>query len=366
MYKFIYNKSTWRNKCYQFHFDVNSEAESTLIVKGWFVNKSTDNYHIRVVDQNGNIIDAIEHSKKRPKLTQLFPDIENVIRSGFEVDTKTFFPNQSYFIAIFKDEDELLKVVTFVNKEPLLYVHIAKTAGSTVNKVLTEYFGKQKSLLHAESIKNWTELVKQQKVNFLSGHIPYKLFIKVSELQCYKKAITFREPFSHVVSHLSWIRALALTENINRYNEHPEYIQKLCDKLESYDLACPEEITDVINSFDHLEHRLLDNTQTRYIRTELAKEAVDAADLADAIENLRHFDFVGTDNDISGFLSDIAIDYGFVYKVEDHRENVLNNKFGLDINNPAIKAALFPLVKYDLELYNTVQLDEINFTYRDS
>src|SRR5680860_126160 len=129
MYKFIYNKSTWRNKYYHFHFDVNSGAELSSIVKGWFVNKSTDNYHIRVVDQNGNIIEAIEYSKNRPKLAQIFPDINNVSHSGFEVDTKKFSPNQSYFIAVFKGEEEILKVVTFVNNEPLLYVHIAKTAG---------------------------------------------------------------------------------------------------------------------------------------------------------------------------------------------------------------------------------------------
>jgi hypothetical protein len=354
MYKCIYNKSTWNTQDYHFHLDVAPGAPLSSILNGWFVNKSADNYHVQVVDQDGNIIKLTENSKKRVKLAELFPDIENAVHSGFEVDTGTFSSNKDYFIAIFKDDEELKKVVSLFNKLPLLYIHIAKTAGSTVNKVLSEWFGLQNSLVHAESKHNWNELIIQQKIDFLSGHIPYRAFLKVGALQFHKKAITFREPYSHVISHLAWIRALALTENRARYEAHPEYIQKLSDKLANCELSSPEQITNAINSFNSLEHRLLDNTQTRYIRTEIAKESVDDTDLSAALDNLKHFDFVGTDHDISGFLAAIAADYGFEYKMEDRRENVLNNKFGLDINNPSIQAALLPLVKYDLKLYKMV------------
>ncbi|MCP4053622.1 MAG: hypothetical protein GY739_11240 [Mesoflavibacter sp.] len=64
--------------------------------------------------------------------------------------------------------------------------------------------------------------------------------------------------------------------------------------------------------------------------------------------------FIGTDNDISEFLANIASCYGIEYHAEDRRENVLTNKFGLDINNPDTKDALLPLIKYDLELYKKV------------
>jgi len=354
MHNIIHNKSAWHNEYYHLHVDVSSGLEFSSIVKGWFVNKSDDDYAIRIIDQTGDFIDAIEYSKVRPKLAELYPDIENVTRSGFEVDTKAFCPDKEYIITIFKGEEELINVLSFVNKSPLLYVHIAKTAGSTVNKVLNEWFGNDRSLIHAESKNNWKELVKQQKIDFLSGHIPYKAFVKASEFQGYKKAITFREPYSHITSHIAWIRALSLEENRKRYEAHPEYIQRLSDKLARYDLSYPIQISELIESFNSLEHRLLDNTQTRYIRTELAKQVVDASDFISAIENLKEFDFVGTDNNISGFLAEIAVDYGFEYKNEDRRENVLNNKFGLDIDNPDIREALFPLIKFDIELYKNI------------
>lgn len=354
MHKLIYSKSEWQHQCYHFHFDVESNDETIKTMKGWFVNKSADNYLIQLVDQKGNAVKSITFLKNRPRLAALFPTIGDVENSGFEIDMTKLSPNEKYFIVVQKDENTLTKVISFVNKEPLLYVHIAKTAGSTVNKVLKGLFGFEQSLIHAESVPNWQELVKQQKVDFLSGHIPYKAFMQVSELQLYKKAITFREPYSHVISHLSWIRALALDENKERYEAHPEYIKDLSDKLASYDLSRSEQITEVIKTFNVLELCLLDNTQTRYIRTNLVKETVDESDVLSSLENLKSFDFVGADNNISGFLSDIASDYGFKYKTEDRRENVLSNKFGLDITDTAIKVALLPLVKYDLQLYDVV------------
>ena len=356
MHKLIYSKSEWSNTQYRFHLDNNVNCDvSTSILAGWFVNLDDNNYVVRIIDQAGQLVNAIEYSKNRPKLAKIYSDINDVSTAGFEIDMRKLDKNSRYSIAIFNEDELITKVLAFVQKIPLLYIHIAKTAGSTVNKVLRECFGAENSLVHAESIPDWPVQVKENKIDFLSGHIPYQAFIKVKELQCYKKAITFREPYSHVISHLSWIRALSLEENKTRYKAHPEYIKKLSDKLASYDLSCPTQISDAIKSFNSLEHRLLDNTQTRYIRTNLAKESVTEVDLLNSIENLKDFDFVGTDNNIGGFLKEIATDYEVDYEVEDRRENVLNIKFGLDINNHEIKEALLPLVKFDLQLYAKVQ-----------
>ncbi|MEL0660259.1 hypothetical protein V6255_14065 [Psychromonas arctica] len=355
MHKLIYSKSEWSNTQYRFHLDNNVNCDvSTSILAGWFVNLDDNNYVVRVIDQAGLLVNAIEYSKNRPKLAKIYSDINDVSTAGFEIDMRKLDKNSRYSIAIFNENELITKVLAFVQKTPLLYIHIAKTAGSTVNKVLRECFGTENSLVHAESIPDWPVQVKENKIDFLSGHIPYQAFIKAKELQCYKKAITFREPYSHVVSHLSWIRALALDEHKKRYDAHPEYIQKLSDKLASYDLSSPEQVSHVIKTFNGLELRLLDNTQTRYIRTNLTKLLVDEVDIISSLDNLKSFDFVGTDNDIDAFLSDITKYYGVKYENEGRRENVLSNKFGLDISNLEIKKALLPLVKFDLDLYLAV------------
>ncbi|CED70296.1 putative uncharacterized protein [Aliivibrio wodanis] len=352
MYKLILNENNWKNQHYHLHFDLNQDGNNSSKINGWFVNLSSDIYTLRVVDKSGSLVEVIECSKPRPRLADIYPNIKDVVNSGFVVNTDILSLGDEYTIAIFKGNTALFEVLSFVGKTPLLYVHIAKTAGSTVNKVLNEWFGSNNSLIHAESKTNWKDRVRNREIQFLSGHIPYQEFVKTKELNSYKKAITFREPYSHIVSHLSWIRALSLHENKTRYEAHPEYIQVLSDKLANYDLSNPEQLTEVINSFNSLEHRLLDNTQTRYIRSETAKSTVDEADFMSAVNNLNSFDFVGVDNDISGFLAKIATEYDFEYVKEDRRENVLNNKFGIDVNNEEIRESLLSLIKYDIKLYS--------------
>lgn len=352
MFKIVFDKMKWNKKDYHFHLDVNS---ATPNIRGWFVNKSNENYVLKLVDQRGNILDAIEFSKRRPKLTEIYPDIQGVELSGFKIDISKVDSNTNYAISIFKNLSEISQLCSLIKNVPLLYVHIAKTAGSTVNKVLTELFTDQRSIVHAESRNDWKELVESGEVDFLSGHIVYENFNQVSSLQRFKKAITFREPYAHVVSHLCWIRALSLAEKKGSYDAHPEYIQRLSDTLAACDFSCPDQLSEVIANFKDIEFRLLDNTQTRYIRKRIAKKAVDYEDVISAVANLKNFEYIGTDSGIRDFLSEILRDYGAQYELEDRRENALSSKFGFDLTDSEIKEALFPLVKYDIELYKFVQ-----------
>ncbi len=352
MFKAVFDKEGWNKKDYHFHLDVNASIPN---IRGWFVNKSNENYALKLVDQSGNVLDAIEFFKYRPKLVEIYPDIEGIELAGFELNTSKVDPTTAYAISIFKDSSEITQLCFLVKNAPLLYVHIAKTAGSTVNKVLTDLFMDERSVIHAESRNDWEELVANGQVDFLSGHIEYENFNQVPSLQCFKKAITFREPYAHVVSHLCWIRALSLAEKKRSYDAHPEYIQRLSDTLATCDFTCPDQLSEVIANFNDIESRLLDNTQTRYIRKKIGKKGVDYEDVINSIENLKSFEYIGTDNGIRHFLSEILRDYGAESELEDRRENVLSCKFGFDLTDSKIKKALYPLVKYDLELYRIVQ-----------
>ena len=122
-------------------------------------------------------------------------------------------------------------------------------------------------------------------------------------------------------------------------------------------LSDGQKITELIKSFNASEKRLLDNTQTRYIRTNIGKVSVDQADVFSAIDNLANFNFLGIDSDIAKFLENIASDYGFECKEEDRRENVLIEKLGLDISNTDIRNSLLPLIVHDLKLYDLVNIE---------
>jgi len=66
---------------------------------------------------------------------------------------------------------------------------------------------------------------------------------------------------------------------------------------------------------------------------------------------------LGIDSDIAKFLENIASDYGFECKEEDRRENVLIEKFGLDISNTDIRNSLLPLIVHDLKVYDLVNIE---------
>jgi|GEM_PF-2243619 len=352
MHKIFHIKDNWLTSYYNLHIDKQVPEEN---IYGWVVNLTAETHKVELVDEQGISVNAINFGKARPKLAEMYSNIKNAGNSGFEIDLTKLLSSKKYDLVVNGPEGHRRKVASIILNAPLLYVHIAKTAGSTVNKVVSNWFSPENSLVHAESCANWSERISDGNLKYLSGHIPYTEFIQSDIVQSfYNKAITFREPYSHVISHLAWIRALALDNNKAKYNAHPDYIQKLSDKLARYDLSNPVEISNLIESLNGSEFQLLDNTQTRYIRSDINKVSVEKSDLVSAIANLNNFDFIGTDNNISEFLADIASSYGIEYHAEDRRENVLTNKFGLDINNPDTKDALLPLIKYDLELYKKV------------
>lgn len=351
---FLYNADDWKNEAYRFHLDAFKKENG--VIKGWlvFFDEPVDLF-FEYITADGDLKNKkIDLFHLRPRLKEMYPYIEDVESSGFEIkidDLDGFYEGRFCIAA-----NGIVKNITKVYvKPPLLYVHIAKTAGSTVNKVLLDLFGSEKSIVHAESVSDWQDKVNNDELLYLSGHIPFPVFYENKKVKGYKKAITFREPYSHVVSHLCWIRALSLPENFKRYNAHPKYIQILSDKLSLVDFSSPPSIAKFISELSIVEFRLLDNTQSRYVRRGNGASAVSESDLESCLENLACFDFVGIDKNISLFLKRICNYYGFDREVDlKVKENVSKNTFGFDLSSDESKDSIFPLIRYDLQLYDFV------------
>ncbi|WP_417528911.1 hypothetical protein [Marinomonas shanghaiensis] len=351
---YLYSQNDWKNELYRFHLDVFKKEHG--VIKGWLVlfDDSVDLLFEYTTVDGVSKKEKIDFFHFRPKLKEIYPEVEGVEFSGFEINVQELkgFKEGRFLILVNSAESEIAKACV---KPPLLYVHIAKTAGSTVNKVLVDLFGKKRSIVHAESVPNWKVKVENDELCYLSGHIPFSVFNESEKVKGFKKAITFREPYSHVVSHLCWIRALSLEVNEERYNSHPEYIQKLSDKLSLVDFSSPKSIEKLIEGLDAVEFRLLDNTQSRYIRKGNSASAVSEKDLEGCFENLQCFDFVGVDKDISNFLKSICDYYDFEKQVDlKMKENVSRNNFGFDLSSEELKKSLLPLIRYDLFLYDSL------------
>lgn len=354
MLKLVCNKKQWVGENYSFFLDKDSFSIKNGFIKGWFVNTSDIAVKLNITSASYKELCAtVTYNHIRPKLAEMYPEIENVQFSGFEVNGIN--PSEGISFSIEGELGSLIELASIKSNRPLLYVHIAKTAGTTVNQTLVDWFGRDNSFIHVESKIKWNQQHDLTKVEYISGHVPYESFMRVNWLKHYRKAITFREPYSHVVSHLAWIKALSLEENYNRYIKHPPYIQRLADKMKLFDFSELDQLSTFVFSLTQEELNLLDNTQTRYIRKAIAKSRVDQADVHDALLNLDSFDFVGLDSDICGFLKKVATHYGFEMVNKSRRENVLGNKFGLSTENKEQMKVLSSLVRYDVELYKSVK-----------
>ena len=197
-------------------------------------------------------------------------------------------------------------------------------------------------LKHIESEKIDDNVL--EKYNALSGHVPFSRITKLFDLNCVSTLITFREPYSYVVSHLAWIRKLADEGEEERFNAHPEIFQKIALKMKEFDFSQPNDITTFILWLEEIKFFYLHNTQTIYL--DLDKN------IEKALENLQKIDFVGVTDRLEEFIDILAYEFDFEKLAKNKISiNRNSNKYGLDVTNEATREALLPLIDKDMTIY---------------
>lgn len=242
----------------------------------------------------------------------------------------------------------------------LLFMHIPKAAGSTVNTFFAKHYSENQYAIHIESNKKWESSPdKLKKLNFLSGHIRFYVFNKTLDLDNYYKVTVIREPYAQLRSHLAWIKRLAMPGEEQRLRQHSKYIQLFARKLATTDFAEPEDLQALVGSLQalvgplaELEAQLIDNYQVRYFTWIRPGRTVDDTDAKKAIAASATFDRIGIAESIDGFMKEVASDLSWPLPNDFVRENITQDFYDLDISNSESRAALRPLVKHDLALYD--------------
>lgn len=229
------------------------------------------------------------------------------------------------------------------------YFHVPKTAGSTINKYFSTLY--QKSITHIEGIDNLTESLLR-KHDFVSGHVSYSKIDELISLNEWNTIITLREPFSHITSHLAWIRRLAEPENKKQYLEHPAIFQTIASEMLNYDFSQADKIHDFIDWLESINFYYLHNTQTLYL--DINKN------ISSAIENLYKINYISLTEKVDSFLTEISRNDLSVNTSLTHipQENINTNKYGININDLKTRTALLRLIDKDIILTN-----EANYLY---
>jgi len=243
-----------------------------------------------------------------------------------------------------------------MNKK-IFYLHILKTAGSSMNSFLTSQFQEDESLTHIESkidFKNEEDLKKADEYKVLSGHI--QLPQMQNKLKVFNSRITlstFRIPMEHVISHIAWVRKLGDESEKKRLLQHEDTVQKIVKKLLTVDLTQAKEITKFIAWLEKEKIYLFHDTQTKYLSG--GGNKIEANTINIALQNLNKLDFVGVSERLTEFQLMLCDTFDWKFTQESIKENANTSYYGLNINDESIRKALQPLIQWDTLIYRTAR-----------
>lgn len=240
-----------------------------------------------------------------------------------------------------------------MDKKKIFYLHVGKTAGTSMNKYIASHFAPHESEVHIENDPHWSSGNKAyfQSKSFLSGHVSFVRFLQTFPGDDYYKFGTFRKPIDHVISHLAWVRHLSDPGKESFLKGHPVWVQEISDKLSKIDFSEPEQISHFVNNLTDLECALFDNSQTRYLLAIPGSQLVNEAKKTEAVENLQQLDFAGITELYNETIAILSHDMGWEMPLHGERLNKAATKYGLDASRPEIRQALKPLIWSDNIIY---------------
>ena len=181
-----------------------------------------------------------------------------------------------------------------MNQEQLIFLHIPKTAGSSLNKMLSEAYGVADQYIHYNSTLNLIKDAKRRERPVILGHIHYDALQVLSPV---RQVITFlREPVARTISAFefmkshpeTWLGKLA-QGTLTEFLTHPAVSRSIRDvQVRLLGLKL-----DFRKLYADLMAGRIDKAQY-YARIQaMAQDVVDEEALETAKERLTGLDFVG-------------------------------------------------------------------------
>ena len=339
-------------------------AGKPVLFRGWVINPNAPVASIRVMrERDEKEIGRLETGRERARVATAHPEINHAATSGFEGQLALSQPG-CYWIEVVQPDRVRIPIFRLSLSDPatkpakLMFMHIAKTAGSSMNRFIADSIGADRCAFHLEIDKRWRDPSGLRQLGekvAISGHVTYRMFAERLDLAEYVKVTMLRNPLDHLISHLAFIRRLADPSQRTRLNGHTPAIQAFVAKLAALDFTDYNSVRDLVANLQPFERVLVENCQTRYLSHVPPVRPVDKHALNVARGALHKFDILGFTETIDVFLDSVASRMGWPRPKTAPRENLHPERYGIDATNPAIRAALQPLIHFDSALYKYAQ-----------
>ncbi|KAA9020754.1 class I SAM-dependent methyltransferase [Sphingobium limneticum] len=238
----------------------------------------------------------------------------------------------------------------------LCFMHIPKTAGSSVNEYFTALVGENKSKSFAEHDVYGGDTVKNllENFSFLSGHLFYGAFSDID-----KDDILFtilRDPYEHITSQLKWLKGYSLDHRALEKSELASEVREVVDLVSQTSLESVHELDELLIRLPPFGFHLLNNMQSRFIIGDSGNfNPLSLRDIGFVAQNLKRFHFVTTVDDLPRVMPKIAAAAGYAPRAFDQHVNKGIIRSEIDLTNNLVRRVLEKHITVDLLLYDMVK-----------
>jgi hypothetical protein len=273
-------------------------------------------------------------------------------------------PSWFYKLGNINQHNLVVVVPMLKQKKIVVMMHIAKTAGSYVNKVFENALGSEKVLSHREGKlgdHNQFNEYLDSGIEYISGHIYYPTWDKIIQLSGRKGEIhlvtAIREPFSHLVSHIKWLDHYNLPEKKIECGRLSPRIQKVVREIGGCNISDAGELDDLLTNLSDAGVQFLDNCQSRYFLSSVGGKIdldtpITLSSRRNMIDSMNSFSKILRSDDLDGGLGELGKGVGLELLPLDTIVNKAKSERTIDLDNPMVRSVLAKRITVDLWMWN--------------
>ncbi|MBB2159988.1 sulfotransferase family protein [Gluconacetobacter sacchari] len=239
---------------------------------------------------------------------------------------------------------------------PIFMLHIPKTAGSSVNVLMS---GLADSVAHLESKPALKAMIAEGSVDvdYASGHVYLDDMRHLTKGRNWFTFTILREPIAQTVSHIKWVKSFGAPSRMVSWRGYSPGECRLFRALYGTDLDDVDKLGYIFRRNELAAH-FFDNCQTRYLAGRRDRPLRES-DYRDAIAGLASLDHVGLCERVEDTLSAVLQSAGWgALPVPVPRTNQARIQGGPDLDDPRVWSFYANLTRFDRRLYDHCRILE--------